>query len=87
LLLAISPIGEAQTNGDVNLNRLTEAVSAINDNRLLRAEAILIPISAILRRGCRSTQLKEVAYPANDSSSTRRLGIPAEVLIGGSVAA
>lgn len=47
-----SPIGEAQTNVDVNLNRLTEAVSAINDNRLLRAEAILIPISAILRRGC-----------------------------------
>ena len=46
LLLAIGPIVVAQTNGDVDLNRLTEAVSAINDNRLPRAEEILNAVLA-----------------------------------------
>ena len=41
-LLAISPVVNAQkTNGDINLNRLSEAVRAIDDNQLPRAEEIL----------------------------------------------
>ena len=46
LLLAIGPIIEGQTNGDLNLSRLAEAASAINDNRLPRAEEILNTVLA-----------------------------------------
>src|SRR4026208_572785 len=50
LLIAISPIVSAQTtSGDISLNRLAEAVSAINDNRLSRAEEILNTVLATSR--------------------------------------
>lgn len=42
LLLAVAPNLHAQTpNGDINFNRLTEAVKAIGENQLSRAEELL----------------------------------------------
>src|SRR3954468_6986424 len=46
LLLAIGPVGKAQTNGDVNLSRLAEAIRAIDDNQLTRAEETLNAVLA-----------------------------------------
>jgi tetratricopeptide (TPR) repeat protein len=47
LLFAASPIVSAQTaNGDINLNRLSEAASAIGENRLPRAEELLNAVLA-----------------------------------------
>src|ERR1041385_1893000 len=51
LLLAIGLIVNAQTtNGDLNLDRLTEAASAIGDNQLQRAEEILNAVLATAPR-------------------------------------
>src|SRR5690349_16919671 len=50
LLLAISPVVAQTINGDVNLNRLTEAASAIGDNQLQRAEEILNAVLAMSPR-------------------------------------
>jgi tetratricopeptide (TPR) repeat protein len=47
LLLAIASIAHAQTtNADVNLSRLAEAVNAINENQLPRAEQLLNSVLA-----------------------------------------
>src|SRR6476661_10393026 len=47
LLLAIGPVVDAQTtNGDVNLSRLADAVRAIADNQISRAEEILNAVLA-----------------------------------------
>ena len=50
LLLAIASIARAQTTSvDVNLNRLAEAVNAINENQLTRAEELLNSVLATSR--------------------------------------
>lgn len=50
LLLAIASVGYAQTtNPDVNLNRLAEAVNAINENQLPHAEELLNSVLATSR--------------------------------------
>ena len=47
LLLALLPIVHAQTtSADINLNRLAEAVNAINENQLPRAEELLNSVLA-----------------------------------------
>jgi Flp pilus assembly protein TadD len=45
-LLAIGLVAQAQTNGDVNLSRLAEAVNAIDASQLSRAEEILNAVLA-----------------------------------------
>ncbi len=49
MLLAIVPSPQAQTtNSDINLNRLAEAIQAINDDELPQAEQLLNSVLAAL---------------------------------------
>src|ERR1043166_396874 len=75
LLVAIGPI-VAQT-GDVNLNRLTEAASAIGDNQLQRAEEILNAVLATSPRDADALNLLGVVrakqnHPAEAERLFRR---------------
>src|SRR6185295_15043730 len=65
LLLAIASITHAQTN-DVNLNRLAEAVNAINENQLAHAEKLLNSVLATSRNDADALNLLGVVRAKQD---------------------
>lgn len=66
LLLAMASIAHAQTTADVNLNRLAEAVNAINENQLPRAEALLNSVLATRRNDADALNLLGVVRAKQD---------------------
>lgn len=67
VLLAIASIARAQTtNADVDLNRLTEAVNAINGNQLTRAEELLNSVLATSRNDADALNLLGVVRAKQD---------------------
>src|SRR5215217_1432102 len=66
LLLALASIAHAQTTADINLNRLAEAVNAINENQLPRAEELLNSVLATTRNDADALNLLGVVRAKQD---------------------
>jgi Flp pilus assembly protein TadD len=67
LLVAASPIVQAQTaTGDINLERLAQAVSAISENRLSQAEELLNSVLAALPNDADALNLLGVVRAKQD---------------------
>ncbi|HEU0253519.1 MAG TPA: tetratricopeptide repeat protein, partial [Pyrinomonadaceae bacterium] len=69
LLFAATPILQAQTTGDVNLERLAQAINAIGENRLPDAEKLLNSVLAAMPNDADALNLLGVVRAKQDRST------------------